>query len=75
LLDEPFTGLDAASTESLEDVMRSLQGKGKALIFSTHDFEQGKAIAQRLVALERGKVKYDGPVSRGVGSQESGDRS
>src|SRR5208283_1050148 len=63
LLDEPFTGLDAASTESLQDLMRSLQGQGKALIFSTHDFEQGKAIARRLVALEGGKVRYDGAVN------------
>jgi heme exporter protein A len=63
LLDEPFTGLDAASTESLQDLMRSLQGQGKAVIFSTHDFEQGKAIARRLVALEAGKIRYDGPVS------------
>jgi heme exporter protein A len=63
LLDEPFTGLDAASTESLQALMRSLQGQGKALIFSTHDFEQGKAIARRLVALEGGKLRYDGPMS------------
>ncbi|HMD87046.1 MAG TPA: heme ABC exporter ATP-binding protein CcmA [Terriglobia bacterium] len=79
LLDEPFTGLDAASTESLQGLMQHLQGQGKALIFSTHDFEQGKAIAQRLVALEGGKVRYDGPLNLaprlGVRSQESGDRS
>jgi heme exporter protein A len=62
LLDEPFTGLDAASTESLQDLMRRLEGQGKAVIFSTHDFEQGKAIAKRLVALEAGKVRYDGPI-------------
>src|ERR1035438_8124182 len=29
LLDEPFTGLDAASTESLQDLMRSLRAQGK----------------------------------------------
>ncbi len=62
LLDEPFTGLDAASTESLQGLLRRLEGQGKALIFSTHDFEQGKAIARRMVALEGGKVRYDGPV-------------
>jgi heme exporter protein A len=61
LLDEPFTGLDAASTESLQDVMRRLREYGKALIFSTHDFEQGRAIARRLVAVEGGKIRYDGP--------------
>jgi heme exporter protein A len=62
LLDEPFTGLDAASVEALLDLMRHLQGQGKALIFSTHDFEQGKAIARRLVSLRGGRVQYDGPV-------------
>jgi heme exporter protein A len=83
LLDEPFTGLDAASTESLQELMRRLQGQGKALIFSTHDFELGKAIARRLMALEGGKVRYDGPVNmaplaalrKGVRSQEPGARS
>lgn len=62
LLDEPFTGLDAASTKSLQDVMRKLYDQGKGLVFSTHDFEQGKAIARRLVAVEAGKIRYDGPV-------------
>jgi heme exporter protein A len=62
LLDEPFTGLDAASTQSLEDLMRNLREQGKALIFSTHDYAQGRAIARRLVAVEGGKIKYDGPI-------------
>jgi len=75
LLDEPFTGLDAASTESLQGLMRRLEGQGKALVFSTHDFEQGKAIARRLVAVEGGKVQYDGPMEAGARSSESGARS
>ena len=60
LLDEPFTGLDAASTDSLQQLMLGLAAQGKALIFSTHDFELGKTMARRLVRLEAGKVKYDG---------------
>jgi heme exporter protein A len=75
LLDEPFTGLDAASTDSLQTLMRNLHEQGKALIFSTHDYEQGKAIAQRLVTVEGGKIRYDGPVTEGVRSQELRDRS
>jgi heme exporter protein A len=63
LLDEPFTGLDATSSESLQGLMRRLEGQGKAVIFSTHDFQQGEAVARRLVALERGKVRYDGPIT------------
>jgi heme exporter protein A len=63
LLDEPFTGLDAGSTDALESLMRSLPAQGKSLIFSTHDFEQGRSIARRIIALEAGKVRYDGPMA------------
>jgi heme exporter protein A len=63
LLDEPFTGLDAASVKSLETILSRLPGERKAVIFSNHDFEQGVALARRLVALEGGRVRYDGPLS------------
>ena len=63
LLDEPFTGLDAAATESLQTLLRRLPEQGKALVFSTHNFEQGAALAQRLVALEGGRLRYDGPLA------------
>jgi heme ABC exporter ATP-binding subunit CcmA len=63
LLDEPFTGLDAASTAELAGLMRRLPDEGKALIFSNHNFEQGVSIASRVVALEKGIVRYDGPVA------------
>jgi heme exporter protein A len=62
LLDEPFTGLDAASTEALSAVLRRLPESGKTLVFSTHDFEQGASLARRLMALENGRVVYDGPL-------------
>jgi len=71
LLDEPFTGLDSNSARSLEQLLARLPGTGKGLVFSTHDYAQGAAIAQRLVQLERGRIKYDGPVAlapRGVGA-------
>ena len=63
LLDEPFTGLDAATISNLESLMRELPAQGKAVIFSTHDFERGAALSRRLVALEAGRVRYDGPLA------------
>ena len=62
LLDEPFAGLDAATVSNLESLMRELPGQGKAVIFSTHDFERGAALSRRLVALEAGRIRYDGPL-------------
>jgi heme ABC exporter ATP-binding subunit CcmA len=63
LLDEPFAGLDAATVSNLESLMRELPGQGRAVIFSTHDFERGAALARRLVALEAGRIRYDGPLA------------
>jgi heme exporter protein A len=63
ILDEPFTGLDTQSVEKLEDLLRRLPEQGKALLFSTHDFEQGAAIAGRLIALKAGRVRYNGPLA------------
>ena len=62
LLDEPFTGLDAISAESLRALLARLPEQGKAVIFSTHDFAQGASIARRLVAMEKGFVRFDGPL-------------
>jgi heme exporter protein A len=63
LLDEPFTGLDAVSAENLRALLERLPEQGKAVVFSTHDFDQGASIARRLVAMERGYVRYDGPLA------------
>ncbi len=62
ILDEPFTGLDHQSVKKLEDILRRLPEQGKALLFSTHDFEQGAALAKRLIALKAGRVRYNGPL-------------
>ena len=80
LLDEPFTGLDAASAEKLEAILRRLPGEGKAVVFSTHRFAQGASLARRLVALEVGRVKFDGPLglapleALGIGSEKAEGR-
>jgi len=57
ILDEPFTGLDHESVKKLEDLMLRLPDQDKALLFSNHDFEQGAALANRLIALKAGRVR------------------
>ncbi len=76
LLDEPFTGLDAEATRNLQAILGRLSAEGKAVVFSTHDFEQGAAVARRLVALAGGRVRYDGPLGlaplASLGIEENG---
>ena len=52
-MDEPFSGLDETSAAALPSV---LQREGRTLVVATHDVERGKAIADRIVVLERGRL-------------------
>lgn len=60
LLDEPTTGLDAATTARLADVVRAEAGRGAIVVVVTHDAVFARDIAEDQVELERGRL-----VSRG----------
>lgn len=63
LLDEPFSGLDAAAGERLSERIREARERGAALIAATHDVGRGLAIADRFIVLRRGRVIHEGPAS------------
>jgi len=56
LLDEPFTGLDRRSADTLAQRLLDLRDKGHALVLITHDLRQAGEIADRADTLVRGKV-------------------
>lgn len=56
LLDEPSTGLDAASTDRLIAVVKAEKERGAIVAVVTHDAAFADAIADRRVRLVRGKV-------------------
>ena len=45
LLDEPYTGLDAAGGAALTDMLVSLRDAGASLVLVTHNVEEGLAVA------------------------------
>jgi heme ABC exporter ATP-binding subunit CcmA len=55
LLDEPFTGLDQASTERLVDRLRDRQQAGCLLIVATHDLDIVDGLLSRAVFLHNGR--------------------
>ncbi len=57
LLDEPTSGLDADTTRAVEAVLTARLGDGAALLFVTHDIEQGKRLAKRALFVDAGKVR------------------
>ena len=63
LLDEPYTGLDRQGAEFLTGLLREARREGKTVIMATHDLENGYKLADRLVALQRGRIFLDFPVN------------
>jgi heme exporter protein A len=56
LLDEPFTGLDDASTETLLDRLRVLRESGAIVILATHDLDLAEGLLDRALFLRDGRV-------------------
>jgi ABC-type Mn2+/Zn2+ transport system ATPase subunit len=59
LLDEPITGLDLASQETILAVVRDETARGGTVVFSTHHLDEARQ-ADRVVLLA-GEVVADGP--------------
>jgi energy-coupling factor transport system ATP-binding protein len=60
LLDEPTRGLDPGAKDTLSGVLRTLAGKGTAIMLATHDVELVASLATRIVMLAGGEVIADG---------------
>ena len=56
LLDEPFTGLDARGRSWLEAELQARRG-GQAMLVALHDPAQARALADRVVRLEGGRLE------------------
>lgn len=63
LLDEPFTGLDEASTTRLLDILQRLVADGRTVIMTTHDRAILDAGPRRLVVLDKGVIAEDHAIS------------
>ena len=59
LLDEPFSGLDVGSALVLRSVIQELAGRGKVVLFSSHELETVERVCSHVVILHRGKVVAD----------------
>jgi heme exporter protein A len=56
LLDEPYTGLDAAGGAALTEMLHILRNAGAALILVTHNVEEGLAVASHAAVMIAGKI-------------------
>ena len=56
LLDEPYTGLDAAGSAALTDMLLSLRADGASLVLVTHNVEEGLAVATHAAVMLGGRI-------------------
>jgi manganese transport system ATP-binding protein len=59
LLDEPTTGVDAATEEALRELVRGLVAQGLPVLMTTHDLERAADWFDRLMVVDR-RVLADG---------------
>jgi len=61
LLDEPTTGVDAATEEALRLIVRSLVAKGMPVLMTTHDLDRVEDWFDKLLVLDRHVLAYGPP--------------
>jgi ABC-type multidrug transport system ATPase subunit len=66
LLDEPFTGLDDASTVSLIERLKALRSAGSIILLATHDLNTAEEVLNRAVVLSDGRLVGSEPDVRGL---------
>lgn len=59
VLDEPFANLDPRARRSLVDILREFAG---AQVIATHDLDFVVELCDRVIILDDGEIKADGPV-------------
>jgi ABC-2 type transport system ATP-binding protein len=64
LLDEPFSGLDVGTALVLRSLIQELAGRGKVVLFSSHELETVERVCKHVVILHRGKVVADDSIER-----------
>ncbi len=60
LLDEPTNGLDIPSVHALREVLRRMRDRGTCVVFSSHVFDDVRALCDTVVIVSRGRVVANG---------------
>lgn len=69
LADEPFTGLDAASSQWLRTLLTGLRDQGATILVAHHDIAEAVSMADQVLVLRGGELVVDSP-TRGVSTAD-----
>lgn len=60
ILDEPFTGLDPVSADSIREAILEMRRRGSTVILSTHDMNVAEKLCDYIFMIFRGRKVLDG---------------
>lgn len=63
VLDEPSVGLDLEARRALWTTIRTLRDRGATVLLTTHHLEEAEALADRVVVIDKGRVRASGTVA------------
>ncbi len=63
ILDEPFSGLDPVSSQTIRAAVLELRRKGATIVLSTHDMSTAEQMCDRILMIFRGKKVLDGTLT------------
>jgi ABC-2 type transport system ATP-binding protein len=63
ILDEPFTGLDPVSADSIRGAILEMRRRGSTVILSTHDMGVAESLCDSILMIFRGKKVLDGTLA------------
>lgn len=64
LLDEPTASLDPQSKAGVHELLMDQLERGATVLLATHDLAEAQKIADRVIVLAAGQVRFDGTVSQ-----------
>lgn len=69
LLDEPYSGLDQAAIERLDEMLFDGMDAGRTVVMSTHQLERMPPCVDRALVLSRGRISFDDA----IGNRDMGE--
>jgi ABC-2 type transport system ATP-binding protein len=63
VLDEPTTGMDVENRQIFWETMKTEAGRGKTILFATHNLEEADQIADKVIVISKGRLLADGTVA------------
>ncbi|HXP05148.1 MAG TPA: ABC transporter ATP-binding protein, partial [Stellaceae bacterium] len=75
ILDEPFTGLDAASARLVKNVLRERVAEGCSVIMTTNILEVAERMADRIGVMADGRLVAEGTLEELQRQAGAGDAS